>query len=167
MNRRDAGNEAWRLADAAFDDDAIQLAAELSKLVGSTPPGLSVEQAVAWRLAVSVVAVATQRSLRLVEVATALVVQTRLRVAMDCVGDYSFETHHQAEVQESLIKFRTSLESCLAEVDRIATVVKSIDCTDLNDEFPDELSELLEGLSVSREVIAEYWETTGFSLSPG
>ena len=108
MNRRDAGNEAWRLADAAFDDKAIQLAAELRKLVGSTPPGLSLEQAVAWRLAVSVVTVATQRSLRLVEIATALVVQTRLRAAMDCVGNYSFESRHEADARKSLVRFSTS-----------------------------------------------------------
>ena len=167
MNRRDAGNEAWRHADAAFDDDAIQLAAELRKLVGSTPTGLSLEQAVAWRLAVSVVSVATQRSSRLVEVATALVVQTRLRAAMDRVGDYSFGTHHQAEVQESLIKFSTSKESCLTEVDRIMEVVRSIETTDCSDEFADELSDLLEALCIAREVITEHWETTGFSLSPG
>ena len=166
MNRRDAGNEAWRLADEAFDDDAIQLAAELRKLVGSTPPGLSLEQAVAWRLAVSVVTVATERSLRLVEVATSLVVQTRLRAAMDCVGNYSFETRHQAKAQGSLIKFRTSRESCLAEVDRITAGVRSIKSTDQNDEFADELSDLLEALCIAREVIEEHWETTCLSLSP-
>ncbi|MGZ0172947.1 MAG: hypothetical protein ACKVHE_25715 [Planctomycetales bacterium] len=165
-NRRDAGNEAWRLADAAFDDGAIQLAAELRKLVGSTPPGLSLEQAVAWRLSVSVVSVATQRSSRLVEVATALVVQTRLRAAMDCVGDYSFESRHQAEARESVIKFRVSKESCLTEVDRITEVIRSIEPTDQNDEFADELNDLLEALGIAREVITEHWETISLSLPP-
>ena len=36
MNRRYAGNEAWRLADAAFDDEAIQLAAELGITLPAT-----------------------------------------------------------------------------------------------------------------------------------
>ena len=167
MNRRDAGNEAWRIADKAFSDDAIRMAAKLTDLVGSTPPDLTIEQALAWRLAVSVVAACTQRSARLVQVATALVVQTRLRAAMDCVGVYSFESRHEAEARKSLVKFSTSKESCLTEVDRLTQVVRSIESTDLNDEFSDELSELLAGLSVSREVIEECWETTGLSLPAG
>ena len=166
MNRRDAGNAAWRLADAAFDDNAIQLAAELNKLVGSTPQNLSIEQAIGWRLAISLVAVSTQRSSRLVEVVTALVVQARLREAMDSVGDYPLESQHKAEVQESLIKFRTSKESCLAEVDRITKIVRSIERADQNDEFVDELSDLLEALCIAREVVADHWETSGLSLSP-
>ena len=167
MNRRDAGNEAWRLADAAFDDDAIQLAAELRKLVGSTPQGLSLEQAFAWRLSLMVVSACTQRSTRLIPAATALIVQSQLRVAMDCVGDYSFESQHEAEARESVIKFSVSKESCLTEVDRITEIVSSIEDTGQNDEFADELNDLLEALCIAREVIDEHWETTGLSLPPG
>lgn len=167
MNRRDAGNEAWRLADLAFDDDAIQLSAELRTLFGWTPPGLSFEQAIAWRLAISVVSVATQRSSRVIQVATALVVQTRLRAAMDHVGDYRFETQHEADIEAALIKFGVSKKSCLTEVDRITEVVRLIEGTDQNDEFVDELNDLQEALCIAREVIAEHWETTGFAVSPG
>lgn len=164
MTRRDAGDEAWRLADEAFDENAIQLAAELRTLFGWTPPRLSFEQAIAWKMTVTVVSVAVQRSSRLIQAATALVVQTRLRAAMGYVGEYAFETQHDADIQSSLIKFSASRESCLDEVDRITTVVRSIESTDQNDEFADELSELQEALCVAREVIAEHWETTGFSL---
>lgn len=166
MNRRDAGNEAWRLADNAFNDDAIQLAVELRKLVGSTPQGLSLEQAFGWRLSLIVVSACTQRSTRLIPATTALIVQSRLRVAMGCVGDYSFESQHEAEGKESVIKFRVSRESCLDEVDRITEVIRSIEGTDQNDEFVDELSDLLEALCIAREVIEEHWETISLSLSP-
>ena len=166
-NRRDAGSKAWQLADQAFNDDAIQLAAELRKLVGSTPQGLSLEQAFAWRLSLMVVSACTQRSTRLIPAATALIVQSQLRVAMDCVGDYSFESQHEAEARESVIKFSVSKESCLTEVDRITEVVRSIEPTDQNDEFVDELNDLLEALCIAREVIEEHWETTGLSLAPG
>lgn len=167
MNRRDAGNEAWRIADEAFDDDAIQLAAELRKLIGSTPPNLSDDQAIAWRLAVSVVSMTTQRSSRLVQVTAGLIVHARLRVAMGCVGDYSFESRHEADIQKSLVKFRTSKETCLQEVDRLTEVIKSIEHTDQNDEFSDELSEMLEALCLSCEVIEDCWETTGLALQAG
>ena len=166
-NRRDAGSKAWQLADQAFNDDAIQLAAELRKLVGSTPQGLSLEQAFAWRLSLMVVSACTQRSTRLIPAATALIVQSQLRVAMDCVGDYSFESQHETEARESVIKFSVSKESCLTEVDRITEVVRSIEPTDQNDEFVDELNDLLEALCIAREVIEEHWETTGLSLAPG
>jgi hypothetical protein len=86
---------------------------------------------------------------------------------MDCVGDYSFESRHQAEARESVIKFRVSKESCLTEVDRITDVIRSIEPTDQNDEFVDELNDLLESLCIAREVIEEHWETTGLSLPPG
>lgn len=108
----------------------------------------------------------TQRSARLIQVATALIVQLRLRVAMECVGDYSFESQHEDEARESVIKFRVSRKACLDEVDRITTVVRSIEDTDQNDEFADELNDLLEALCVAREVIEEHWETTSLSLSP-
>ena len=166
MNRRYAGNEAWRLADAAFDDEAIQLAAELRKLVSSTPQGLSLEQAFAWRLSLVVVSACTQRSTRVIPATTALIVQLRLRVAMDCVGYYTFESRHESEAKESVIKFRVSRESCLTEVDRLTQVIRSIKGTDQNDEFADELSDLLEALCVAREIVVEHWATTGLSLSP-
>jgi hypothetical protein len=166
-NRRDSGNAAWRIADTAFRDDSIRLAAELTNLLGSTPPNLSIEQVLGWRLAILVVSACTQRSSRLVEVATALVVQSRLRAAMNRVGDYRFESRFEADIQKSLAKFSTSKETCLEEIDRLTEANKSIEHSDQNDEFADEVSELLEALSISRDVIEECWETTGLSLPEG
>lgn len=165
-NRRDAGSKAWQLADQAFNDDAIHMSAELKSLFVWTPPRLSFEEAIAWRLAISIVSASTQRSPRLIQAATALVVQTRLRAAMGYVGIYSLESQHEADIQASLIKFSVSKESCLTEVDRITKIVSSIEDTGQNDEFADELNDLLEALCIAREVIDEHWETTGLSLSP-
>lgn len=165
--RREAGDEAWQLASEAFDDEAIRVAGELRSMLGATPPGLSMDEVVAWRLCILVVAACCQRSPRLIRMVTALIIQSRLRTAMDNVGDYPLEAAHEVNIQESLIKLSTSMESCLVEVDCLTQVVRTVDRTDLNDELKDELSALLEALSLSRDVIAESWATTCLSLRQG
>lgn len=164
LNRRDAGEGAWAFADQEFDDEAIRNAAQITPLIGSTPPGLEPNQATAWQVALGIVAISQQRSARLNSASTELIMHAKLRIAMKRVDTHLFDPH---EYRESLGRLAASRESCVNEIGQITKIIESIKHAELDDELEDELGALLDGLYIGREVAEAKWETTSFAVSLG
>jgi hypothetical protein len=159
--RAEAGEFAWQLADREFSNEAVLAGHALHEALPVTPTGLTVEQAIAWRLAIAILITTTIRSAMLTAVAQRLTIQARLRAAMGNISEYDLP---KEAVEKSLSLLKTSSESCVEETDRIITVIREIDVDSLSDELADEVTDLLEGLCIAREVVREHWTTTGFAL---
>ena len=160
-SRAEAGNCAWKLASAEFCDEAVILGSDLRSLLFAPPPDLSVEQAVAWKLAIATIGITTQRSQTLTRTATALITQIRLRLVMEIVGEYALDESH---IGGSLKRLKGSSATCVAEVDRIISQLASISSDSWDDERIDELSEILNGLSLARNVLELHWSSTSFAV---
>ena len=99
QTRAEAGESAWQLADREFSNEAVLASQELHKALPKTPNGLTVEQAIAWRLAIAILITTTCRSTKLTSVAQRLTSQADLRDEMDDVGEYYIPLE---EVEKSL-----------------------------------------------------------------
>lgn len=164
QSRRQAGDSAWQLADEVFVDEAVRLGTELHGTLPFTPPGLTADQAGAWRIAVVTLSVATQRSPTLIPTANALIGHTRLRQAMELVGQYELE---RSNIEASWSPLVASKDTCVQQITCIAETLAGIETGGLSNELIDELSELLTGLNTTRDVFAESWSSTSFALPPG
>jgi hypothetical protein len=159
--RAQSGEAAWKLASRGFNTEAVLAGKALHEALPVTPSGLTVQQAVSWRLAIVILITTTIRSAKLTAVARRLTMQARLRAAMGNIGEYDLSNE---AVEHSLGLLRATSESCVAETDRIITVISEIDVDPLSDELAEELTDLLDGLCIAREVLEEHWRTTGFAL---
>lgn len=163
-SRSESGELAWKLADREISTEAVLAGQQLHETLPKTPDGLTVQQATSWRLAIAILINATCRSSKLTSVAQRLVTQARLRTAMGNIGEYDLS---KEAIEKSLSLLKASSESCIKEVDRIAAVIQKLDLDSIPDALADELTDLLDGLYIAREVIEDHWSTTGFALQPG
>jgi hypothetical protein len=160
--RAQSGEAAWRLASREFNTEAVLAGRALREALPVTPNGLTIETATAWRLAIVILITTAIRSTKLTAIAQRLTLQSRLRSSMGNTSEYDLP---KEAIEKSLSLLKASSADCVGETGRIINVVSGIDVDALSDELAEELTDLLDGLCIARQVLVEHWGTTCFALS--